>query len=77
MIERVCRQSTTVNGLRLTCNILVVVFHAAMFPCPVSQNVECRTLSFISDVSWYLSIPVLFGISGWCFFNCFEHITFY
>lgn len=70
------RRNATVDGLRFVCNILVVVLHAGMFPSSVPAGIECTILSTISDAAWWLSIPVLFVISGWCFFNGFEHVTF-
>ena len=71
-----CNRNATVDGLRYVCNILVVVLHAGMFPISVPGSTECAILSTISDAAWWLSIPVLFVISGWCCFNGFEHVTF-
>ena len=70
------KRNATVDGLRFVCNILVVVFHAGMFPSSVPASNECTILSTISDAAWWLSIPVLFVISGWCFFNGYEYVTF-
>ena len=70
------KRSSTVDGLRFVCNILVVVFHAGMFPYSVPTSVECHILSFLSNAAWWLGIPVLFVISGWCFFTGFERVTF-
>ena len=70
------KRNATVDGLRFVCNTLVVVFHAGMFPCADPASIEGTILSILSDAAWWLSIPVLFVISGWCFFNGFEHVTF-
>ena len=70
------KRNATVDGLRFVCNILVVVLHAGMFPSSVPASIECTILSTISSAAWWLSIPVLFVISGWCFLNGFEHVTF-
>lgn len=56
----------------MVCNVLVVVFHAAMFPASTCMSKERVLLGSIGEVAWWGSIPVLFVISGWCFFNGFK-----
>lgn len=73
-MENARTQSDAVNGLRLFCNILVVVFHAAMFPASICMNKEKQFLDSVAKIAWWGSIPVLFVISGWCYFNGFKRV---
>ena len=73
-MENARTQSDTVNGLRLLCNVLVVVFHAAMFPASIGMSKEKQFLDSVAEIAWWGSIPALFVISGWCYFNGFKRV---
>ena len=70
------KQNSTIDGLRFMCNILVVGFHAGMFPGYVPVSCESRILYVLSNAMWWLGIPMLFVISGWCFFHGTERMSF-
>ena len=70
------KKNSAIDGLRFVCNILVVGFHAGMFPGNVPVTDEGRLLGAVSCAMWWLGIPMLFVISGWCFFHGAERMTF-